>query len=576
MEALQLLIHLISDPIMKKMLLIFSLAFTFFGSAQLTINNTQTVQQYIEDVLLGGGVTVSNIQFNGGPANVVQESVGSFADPNLNIGFPTGVILGSGNVQLAAGNNSTGGMTLGGTGEEGVDADLQSLTLNQIHDECVIEFDFIPSGDTISFQYIFASEEYPEYVCGTVNDAFGFFITGPNPDGAAYAAKNLALIPDPANPSTYTNTPVSINTVNPGVAGSGDSTNCEEADPEWESYNIFYMDNTDTLYEYDGRTVKLTAVAHVQCGTSYHIKLAIGDAGDGILDSGVFLEANSFSSNGVSIVANTSEIFEGCAGAYYVVSRPDAISNGVLPLLIQGTATNGVDYTTIPSAVVFEPGALTDTIFIQAFITDGDTVAMENIEVIINTGDACSGPKINIMNVNPIVASITQGDTLCTLAPLLETATFISEATGGFNSNYTYEWFANPPYNFGSAQGQPNITVAPTENTSFQLLVSDDCGNAAFTETRLVLVECLISIPNVFTPNKDGSNEFFEIRNIEDYPRSILQVFNRWGNLVYEVEGYQNDWSGDDLQEGTYFYQLHPNGLKYETGFYSGFFQLIR
>ena len=59
----------------------------------------------------------------------------------------------------------------------GTDTDLQSITPNQIYDECIIEFDFVPEGDTISFNYVFASEEYPEYVCGSVNDAFGFFLT---------------------------------------------------------------------------------------------------------------------------------------------------------------------------------------------------------------------------------------------------------------------------------------------------------------------------------------------------------------------------------------------------------------
>ena len=65
----------------------------------------------------------------------------------------------------------------------GSDFDLQSITSNQIYDECVIEFDFVPEGDSISFNYVFVSEEYPEYVCASFNDAFGFFLTGPNPNG---------------------------------------------------------------------------------------------------------------------------------------------------------------------------------------------------------------------------------------------------------------------------------------------------------------------------------------------------------------------------------------------------------
>ena len=84
---------------------------------------------------------------------------------------------------------------------------------------------------------------------------------------------------------------MSINTVNPGVAGtSGSAPNCDAIDPNWATYSMFYTSNTTNTYEYDGRTVVLTATAAVTCGEQYHIKLAIGDGGDAIFDSGVFLE----------------------------------------------------------------------------------------------------------------------------------------------------------------------------------------------------------------------------------------------------------------------------------------------
>lgn len=548
------------------------------GYGQLTVTNNLTVEQYVQNVLLGSGVTVSNIQFNGIPASLVQESVGAFNDPASNVGLSSGFIMGTGNVQMAAQPNTGTGSTLGGTGAMGVDPDLQSLTANQIFDECVIEFDFVPSGDTISFRYVFASEEYPEYVCGSVNDAFGFFLTGANPNGAAYVAKNIALIPNPSNPLTYTNTPVSINTVNPGVSGSsGTPQNCADADPAWASYSVFYAgNNTGTDYEYDGRTVVLKAVAAVMCGQTYHIKLAIGDAGDPVFDSGVFLEANSFNSSGLSITANVADTYEGCGNAYFVVSRSDASSNDVVNLIIQGTATNGDDYTQIPDSVVFAPGALTDTIFIETLVNDDNGATTENVEILIDNTDACGGPSVIIMNVDPMVATINVGDTLCTESPLFETHTFTSTVTGGAPLGYAYVWISEPPYNFGAQQGQPSITVAPDITTTFQLQVGDVCGNAVATNAEIVFVECLITIPNVFTPDHDGKNDLFQIRNLEDYPNSDLVILNRWGNVVYEATGYKNDWDGGNLSEGVYFYKLYPNGRKYETGMYSGFFQLFR
>jgi gliding motility-associated-like protein len=125
-------------------------------------------------------------------------------------------------------------------------------------------------------------------------------------------------------------------------------------------------------------------------------------------------------------------------------------------------------------------------------------------------------------------------------------------------------------------QGQPSITVSPDYTTQFQLAVGDVCGNAAASEFKEVFVECPIMIPNVFTPGNDGNNDLFVIRNIEDYPNSELVVLNRWGVEVFKATGYKNDWNGGGLTEGVYFYKLYPNGLKYETDMYQGFFQIIR
>ena len=322
---------------------------------QLSVNNTSmTVEQYVQNVLLGGGVSISNVQFNGGAANINNHQVGSFNDPNNNIGLSSGLILGSGNVQMAAQQNTGTASFLGGTGNPGTDADLQSITLNQIYDECVIEFDFVPDGDTISFNYVFASEEYPEFVCGTVNDAFGFFLTGTNPNGGTYNAQNIALIPDPSNSNIYTTTPVSINTVNPGFAGiSGMASNCSSIDPNWASYNVFYQNNTSNSYEYDGSTTVLVAKAHVVCGETYHIKLAIGDGGDEIVDSGVFLEEGSFSSSPIN--AGSDDLI--CSLNYSLSPNP-SIGTGVW----SGTGTFSPSAND-PNAVVTvtNPGTYTFT-----------------------------------------------------------------------------------------------------------------------------------------------------------------------------------------------------------------------
>ncbi|MCB9188603.1 MAG: choice-of-anchor L domain-containing protein [Flavobacteriales bacterium] len=308
----------------KSGLIAFSLLINYSVFAQVTVTNTNTVEWYVQNVLLGANVTVSNITYNGSAANALsaQSDVGEFTNPGLQIGLGNGLVMGSGDVTMAAQNNLGSGSNIGGSGFDGNDAQLNTiLGTSDFYDKCIIEFDFVPQGDTISFNYIFASEEYPEYVCSEFNDVFGFFLTGPNPGGGNYTNFNVARVPSSMNPLTFTTTPVAINTINPGFAGVyGESssinclffgTDCDEGctslDPNYAAYNIYYVDNNSgTAYEYDGRTIALPAVAPVVCGNTYHIKLAIADTGDGLYDSGVFLEAGSFASNGISAAGATA------------------------------------------------------------------------------------------------------------------------------------------------------------------------------------------------------------------------------------------------------------------------------
>jgi gliding motility-associated-like protein len=279
---------------------------TFYS--QVTVTNNQTVAWYVQNVLLGANVTVSNITYNGSTANAnntAVTSVGHLTNPGNQIGIANGFIMATGDATLAAQANTAGGSTLGNTDPEnsGNDAQLSTLLSGSQFNKCIVEFDFVPLGDTLRFNYVFASEEYPEYVCSEFNDVFGFFVSGPNPGGGNYTNFNVSRVPNSLTPLNFTNTPVAINTINPGVAGSnGTSSECSAIDANWASYSVYYVTNpTNGPYQYDGRTVPLPAVLPVICGQSYHIKLAIADLGDASFDSGVILEAGSFTSNGIDL-----------------------------------------------------------------------------------------------------------------------------------------------------------------------------------------------------------------------------------------------------------------------------------
>lgn len=152
---------------MKKILLLILMGVTLNLSAQITTQNTLTPAQLIQDVLAGPGVVITNVKYNNSAANanVIQGNALSFTSPTFP--FSSGIFM----------------RTNGGTGTVTYDPDLGAIASNTVTNGCIIEFDFVPLGDSVSFKYMFASSEYPTYVCSGFNDAFGFFISGPGISG---------------------------------------------------------------------------------------------------------------------------------------------------------------------------------------------------------------------------------------------------------------------------------------------------------------------------------------------------------------------------------------------------------
>ena len=254
------------------LIVVMSICICFGLNAQLTVTGGLTGQQ-LADLLTASGVEISNVSLQ-----CPTQSSGSFSNANPNIGLATGVLLTSGCIANAPGPNNAPGTTCA-TGAPG-DADLQALTTTQTYDRCYLQFDVVPLGTTITFNYVFASEEYEEYFCSSFNDVFGFFVTGPKPGGGTYNKVNIALIPGGS-------TPVAINNVGPGTCGGINNS-------------VYYNNNNaGVTTEYDGFTDVFTATIAVDRCATYTFKLGIADAGDRILDSGVFIEEGSFSSDAI-------------------------------------------------------------------------------------------------------------------------------------------------------------------------------------------------------------------------------------------------------------------------------------
>jgi len=238
------------------------------------------------DAILGTGVY--NVQNISHTAVGVPHASGTFSDGTTSgIGIELGIILSTGNAADAVGPNTVDDITtynhLPG------DSDLAALAGYATWDANVLEFDFdVATTGTLSFNYVFASDEYNEYTNSQYNDVFAFFLDG----------TNIALIPG-------TDIPVAINTVNGGGPVYGD-------DPSYpEYYNNNDLNDGGPYYdiEYDGFTVVFAATADIGEGT-HHIKLAITDVSDPFWDSVVFIEEGSFSfvpDNNATPVADAGE-----------------------------------------------------------------------------------------------------------------------------------------------------------------------------------------------------------------------------------------------------------------------------
>lgn len=238
-------------------------------NAQLVVVPDTNVIQLVNNFVLAGVVT-SNIQYTG-----TIGSLGTFYNGNsTNLGLSDGIIMTTGNLSGTSISNPVTILASSTNGSSGC-AELNNLLSGSLtYDASILEFDLIPSGNLLEFQYVFASEEYPEYVNSGYNDIFGFFINGSNPLGGNYVNLNIANIPG-------TVLPVAIDNVN-------STTN------SYYYVNNAALNGQDIIF--DGFTTVLLAQLNVIPLQEYHLKMAIADVTDGSLDSGIFLKAQSMKS----------------------------------------------------------------------------------------------------------------------------------------------------------------------------------------------------------------------------------------------------------------------------------------
>ena len=453
---------------MKLLLPLFLTIFAFQVNAQLVVNSSITPINIVQNYLVGAGVTVSNITFNGMPGNSADPQIGSFNAMNTNLGIDSGLVMCTGMTSNALGPNNTSGA---GTDffTSSADPDLNAISSVSINDAAILEFDIIPTGDTLKFKYSFASEEYMEYVGGGINDAFGIFLSGTGITGPySNSSVNIALVPG-------TTTPISIDNVN---AFTNAAYYVDNGDGFTAPYN-----GSNTYIQYDGRTVTLTASYPVQCGGSYHLKFAIGDGVDGVFDSGVFIEAGSLSSSGVQVNLQTpvgffsnvpGVVYEDCAigsDVDFIFIRPDSNSSDTVYFNIGGNAINGLDYTNIPNNFVVFNNSDTTILTISA-IGDGLVEGVDTLWITVPI--ASSGP-----------CSLLYDTTYLYISDPYEVIPYAGPDSIYFCVGQILDFTGNvnigiPPYNYSWSNGvnntNVNYTIAQLGSDTLILNVTDACG----------------------------------------------------------------------------------------------------
>ena len=521
--------------------------FTGQVKAQISVNTSFTPAELVNNILVGQGVTVSNLTFNGAPANTLNDQFGAFNGAASNIGLSDGVVLGTGRVVGVSGSNQNTSLTLPPSAPINIaDPDLAFIESQQ---RCVavLEFDFIPTGDSISFRFVFGSEEYPEYVCSQYNDAFGFFLSGPGINGPfTNSAINLGVLPNSM-------APIAINTVNSGTPGmlGGDAAGCAASDPNWQANTVYYVDNQGgSTVELDGFTVPIYTGAAVRCGQTYHIKIAIAHASDASLDSAVLIEGGSFSSNSaitasISSPQNDGTLTEGCGEAMVTIEVPAGSDDTNVQLDYTGVNIDANDLSGNIASVVI-PAGTTSITFPLSAVRDAQQENDETLTILATWVSGCGtsiSDSVTIELLEYVPMELLSADVQ--LGCDVDSVELDVTVSGGLGAVSI----------FWDTGDQGNTTyVSGLENGTYLAMATDGCPDTV-SVSIVVNSGCGISVPNVITPNNDDINDEWVIDGLFRSKHRV-SIFNRWGQLIFESANYNNDWKATGVPDGTYFYEI--------------------
>lgn len=497
-----------------------------------------TVEELVEDVLIDSECSlVSNITWSTGTDFGSTNGIGYFEANGSSWPFESGVILTSGDVANAAGpeDETISDGSFAWPGDADLENAIPGLSIGDTNNASIIEFDFVPVVNAISFDFIFAAEEYGTFQC-TFTDAFAFLLT--DQDGNT---SNLAIVPG-------TTDPISVLTVRDEQYNGG----CPSVNEEF--FDKFYGAGGEpelvSPTDFRGHTVVLTAQADVIPNNQYSIKLVVADDGDTLFDSAVFLAAGSFDIGDIDL------------GDDILLTSGQANCEGDAVTLDAGALPNN------SSIAWFADGALIDGA--TGSTLEVTTTANYRAEITINGTDCVFADEVLIeFFPNPELSFTDESIIKCANEEFVLEVNLDNANNPDLNS-ITYDWFLDGETTVLQSNGSNTYvldSMAEQEGV-FTVIATDDitgCSGSATITVEFYRNSYCVDQPQGLSPNGDGFNDFLILDHLEDREDiAKAEVFNRYGTKVFELNEYVDQWGGTDqdgelLPVGTYFYIISFN-----------------
>jgi len=452
---------------MKKLLFLFAclLCIPLAQAQVITTSTTQyTHEELVTEVLINSPcaiidnvIGITGIDFGNNPS-IHLNGIGYFENTNPNFPIQDGVILMTGAVSQAPGPNDSPQDPGNWPGDTQLFNYIQSLGidpgLTSYNDASILEFDFTPLTDSISFNFVFASNEYGTFQC-TFSDAFAFFLTNEDTNEVT----NLAIVPG-------TEDPISVITIRDQLYNN----NCSSVNPEF--FDNYYglpngLPNAQSPINFNGHTVLMQAWSYVEPNTQYRMKLVIADRNDSSFNSAVFIEGGSFFIGDADLGGDVT-IDNGNALCDYeeLVLTVNTPAGSLITWFFNGEVIPG---ETGPELVVTEPG--TYGVEIQnpdapdCLITDEIVVEFKN-SAIIDLGE-------DILVCDQVAATLD--------------ATPLNSSDLG---ELTYEWF----FNGALIVGENGATLEVTEIGDYSVEVTTDQGCVSSDSISVIIADFTVDL----------------------------------------------------------------------------------